>query len=67
MSTYIEAQIIRLHLRHFTQDQIIAALRTGKPYSQGASAISEKPVSFRKLDGSDEDQWLLHDWLTVGP
>jgi hypothetical protein len=31
MSTSIEAQIIQLHLRHFTQDQITAALRTGKP------------------------------------
>jgi hypothetical protein len=31
MSASIEIQIIQLHLRHFKQDQIAAALRTWKP------------------------------------
>jgi hypothetical protein len=79
MSPSTEVHIIQLHLRHFTQDQITAALRTGSHESQDACAISDKPGSFRKLHGSDdqgnvhtpwteaEDHQLLHDWLTVGP
>jgi hypothetical protein len=31
ISPSVEAQVIELHLRHYTQDQIIATLRTGKP------------------------------------
>jgi hypothetical protein len=79
MSASIKAQIIPLHLRHFTQDQITAALRTGKPRVSRCIRGFHKPGSFRKLDGSDdhgnihtpwteaEDHQLLHDWLTVGP
>jgi hypothetical protein len=31
MTTTVEAQIIELHLRHYTQDLIVATLKTGKP------------------------------------
>jgi transposase len=31
MTTPVEAQIIELHLRHYTQDLIVATLKTGKP------------------------------------
>jgi hypothetical protein len=77
MLTSIEAQIIQLHLRYFTQEQITAALKTGKP------PVSRCIRDFRqtgiKLHGSDdhgnvhipwikvEDHQLLHDWLRVGP
>jgi hypothetical protein len=32
MSSSLEAKITELHLLHYTQDEIVAALKTGKPW-----------------------------------